>query len=132
MPGCKNLGHLHVHHEGGRLNVGHDPEHMTLLCTAHHPDRHRDKFEIQGTYSAGFRFVLPDGPELKVAPREGEAPAGETSVIADMHLAKLALQALQFPAQKAGALVSRALEELGERGDPCSVEALVKVALQLS
>lgn len=133
-PGCKNLGHLHVHHEGGRLNVGHDPERMTLLCTAHHPDRHDDRFAIQGTYSTGFRFVLPDGQELKGSPREEGAreasPAGATSIVADLQLAKVALVSLELGAREAEKLLALAREELEANGEPCSVDALVRGALQ--
>jgi hypothetical protein len=132
VPGCKNMGHIHVHHEGGRLNVGHDPEHMTTLCTAHHPSRHRDTFAIEGTRSTGFRFVLPDGQELKAPSRGEPAPMAVRSVVADMQLAKAALTRLELPARKAGELVSRAREGLEARGEACSVEALVKLALERS
>jgi hypothetical protein len=105
---------------------------MTMLCTAHHPRRHKDKFTIDGTRSDGFRFVLPDGQELKAPSREEPAPMKATSIVADMQLAKAHLTKLKFPARTAGDLVSRAREELEARSEACSVEALVKRALELS
>jgi hypothetical protein len=64
FPGCTNLGFLHVHHEGGRQQVGHDPNFMLLVCSGHHSARHRGKYDIEPLGRGAFEFRLVDGSIL--------------------------------------------------------------------
>lgn len=64
VPGCRHRVYLHIHHEGGYEQVGHDLEHMLLLCSAHHRMRHQGWVRIEGTGSTGFRFFRIDGVEI--------------------------------------------------------------------
>ena len=70
VPGCTSVGYLHVHHEGGREVVGHDPDKMPSLCDEHHLQRHRDLFDVREDAEVGFRFFRLDGTELTGAPGE--------------------------------------------------------------
>jgi hypothetical protein len=80
VPGCTSRGYLHVHHEGGREVVGHDPEKMPALCDVHHTQRHDDMLTIRPDAEVGFRFFGFDGAELTGAPGELAPPAPRASV----------------------------------------------------
>jgi hypothetical protein len=80
VPGCSSMGYLHVHHEGGREVVGHDPEKMPALCDVHHVQRHDDLLTIRPDAEVGFRFFGADGVELTGAPGELAPPAPRASV----------------------------------------------------
>jgi hypothetical protein len=79
--GCRNVGFVHMHHEGGRGAVGHDPELMFLACEAHHMDLHRGLVKSSGRWPR-LHFTLADGTPLRgdeaLSPhvRSGEVVAG--------------------------------------------------------
>jgi len=81
VPGCRSVGYLHVHHEGGREVVGHDPDLLPALCDEHHLQRHRDLFEIRPDADVGFRFFRPDGTELTGAPGEVATAPGPGALV---------------------------------------------------
>jgi hypothetical protein len=64
VPGCRHRAYLHIHHEGGYEQVGHDLEHMLLLCSGHHRMRHQGWVRIEGVRSTGFRFFRVDGVQI--------------------------------------------------------------------
>ena len=108
-----------MHHEGGRENTGHDVDRMCLLCTAHHPDRHRGVLRITGTHSAGFRFFMADGTEKteRAAPAVPASCEAREQVAEDpVKLAESGLRSLGCSAREAKQLVGRACESLIERG----------------
>lgn len=60
--GCRHATFTDVHHKSLRSEGGnHDPESLILLCKAHHGAVHRGALIIEGTWSAGFRFLHADG-----------------------------------------------------------------------
>lgn len=77
VPGCRHRVYLHIHHEGGYEQVGHDLEHMLLLCSAHHRMRHQGWVRIEGVGSTGFRFFRIDGVEI--SGRRPEVDLGATA-----------------------------------------------------
>jgi hypothetical protein len=60
---CRSVGFLHMHHEGGRGAVGHDPDRMFLACEAHHQDLHRELVKATGRWPE-LAFSLADGTPL--------------------------------------------------------------------
>jgi hypothetical protein len=80
VPGCTSMGYLHVHHEGGREVVGHDPEKMPAICDFHHTQRHDDELAIRPDAEVGFRFFGFDGNELTGVPGELAPPARRAPV----------------------------------------------------
>lgn len=75
VPGCRHRVYLQIHHEGGYEQVGHDLEHMMLLCSGHHRMRHQGWVRIEGVGSTGFRFFRVDGVQIT-----GRRPAAEPIV----------------------------------------------------
>jgi hypothetical protein len=62
VPGCRNTCWLEVHHIRARCEGGtHDPDGLVLLCGTHHRLLHRGFLVIEGTVSAGLRFLHADG-----------------------------------------------------------------------
>lgn len=63
VPGCTNRAYLDRHHEGGFLEVGHDPDHVFLLCDNHHRARHAGDFVVT-IEDRVVRFFRLDGVPL--------------------------------------------------------------------
>ncbi len=84
VPGCHHRVHLHIHHEGGYEKVGHDLEHMLLLCSGHHRMRHQGWVRIEGERSTGFRFLRVDGVQIT-----GRRPVAEP-IVSEQEERKLA------------------------------------------
>ncbi len=61
-------------HERG-WRSGHDLDSLFHLCSAHHAAPHEGRLRIEGTWSAGVRFLLADGTLLGSA-GGSEPPAG--------------------------------------------------------
>jgi hypothetical protein len=62
VPGCRHATFVDVHHtqlrsEGG----GHDPDDLTVLCSAHHTAVHDGRLLLDGAASTGFSFRHADG-----------------------------------------------------------------------
>ncbi len=70
VPGCRNASYVDIHHVVFRSDGGtHDPELLIVLCGAHHDAVHRGALRIEGTWSAGFRFLRADGGAYGTAGR---------------------------------------------------------------
>ncbi len=70
VPGCRNATYVDIHHVVFRSDGGtHDPELLMVLCGAHHDAVHRGALRIEGTWSAGFRFLRVDGGPYGTAGR---------------------------------------------------------------
>jgi hypothetical protein len=125
VPGCPNVRHLQLHHEGGRANVGHDLATLSALCFAHHEARHRELLAQSGDHGECRRFTLADGTDVAA-----ETVAAPVDVDAEP-AAIAALRTLQLPAREARALVARAKAAMVARGEALSAEELVRQALIL-
>ena len=134
VPGCGALGSIHVHHvgEGGWKRTGHEADGLLLLCASCHRRHHLGWFSIHGGHAAGFRFLDPDGDELRggastwwptppstsaptsapLAPRrEAERLAEGTPAFPDDVLrdVRAALRAMELEAKEAKALLAHVL-----------------------
>ncbi len=70
VTGCRNASYVDIHHVVFRSDGGtHDPERLIVLCGAHHDAVHRGALRIEGTWSAGFRFLRADGGPYGTAGR---------------------------------------------------------------
>jgi hypothetical protein len=62
VPGCRHGSFVHLHHIDRRVDGGsHDPERLTVLCSAHHRAAHGGTLVIRGRYCSGFSFEHADG-----------------------------------------------------------------------
>src|SRR5690606_27997957 len=62
VPGCTHATFVDVHHVHLRSEGGdHNPEHLVVLCGAHHTAVHEGRLLIDGSASRGFRFRHADG-----------------------------------------------------------------------
>jgi len=121
--GCRHAGFLHQHHTVRRADGGrHDPDHMLLLCEAHHRSVHEGYLVIEGTWSRGFRFLHADGTPYGQrrrrpldAPREEAATrTGWTSITRQSRLAAATrhLRRVGLPEHEAARLVRTVADEL--------------------
>lgn len=58
VPECRNRAYLERHHEGGFLQVGHDPGRMFLLCDDHHISRHQGRITVKIADGVAWFFRL--------------------------------------------------------------------------
>jgi hypothetical protein len=119
VPGCRAAVFLDVHHVFPRSEGGdHAPEHLLLLCGAHHTAVHRGQLFIEGSYASGFVFRHADGSTYG-----GEVSPERAAVMSE---AFLALRSLGY-----GETESRvALAELATHvGHGAKLEDVVRRAL---
>jgi hypothetical protein len=107
--------HLHLRSEGG----DHDPEHLVVVCSAHHVAVHDGKLRISGTVSKGLTFSHADGSPY------GRVSSPTTAVA--FVKAFQALRTLGFREQE----TRRALAEVQgrARATDVSTEGLIRQAL---
>jgi hypothetical protein len=132
VPGCRAAVFLDVHHVFPRSEGGdHEPEHLLLLCGAHHRAVHGGQLFIEGSSVPGFVFRHADGSTYG-----GEVSPERASIMSDAFLAlrslgygetesRLALSALATHVGRGAALddvVRRALTAL-RAGRSRSIEA---------
>ena len=78
VPGCTNSLYLEVHHHRG-WRAGHDLEHLSHLCGAHHKALHEGLLWIEGSWSTFVSFALADGTVLGTVSADGAvAPASRS------------------------------------------------------
>jgi hypothetical protein len=61
VPGCRNRAWIHLHHEGGWRNVGHDRLAVYTLCVAHHTARHDGDLVVRVLGPGRLAFFRRDG-----------------------------------------------------------------------
>jgi len=136
--GCRHAGFLHQHHTHRRADGGqHDPEHMCLLCEAHHRAVHDGYLVIDGTWSTGFRFFHADGtPYGRRRRRSLDSPTedkalrqGWTAITRQNRLAAATrhLRSCGLPEHEASRLVRTVAEEMP---DEDALPAVVDAALR--
>jgi hypothetical protein len=118
VTGCRHATFVDVHHLVPRADGGrHTSENLVTLCGAHHRAIHRGELRIEGTPSAGLRFLHADGTSYGYSP----SPA-----VADVRAkACRALELMGYRASEA----RNALLRL--RGDcATSLEQVIRLALR--
>jgi hypothetical protein len=60
VPECQNRAHVNFHHEGGWLNVGHDPLSVYLICVGHHQAIHDGDLIVRKLAPGRFEFFRLD------------------------------------------------------------------------
>jgi hypothetical protein len=119
VPGCRAAVFLDVHHVFPRSEGGdHEPEHLLMLCGAHHTAVHRGQLFIEGSYASGFAFRHADGTTYG-----GEVSPERASVTSD---AFLALRTLGYGETESKAALSELAAHVG-RGT--TLEDVVRRAL---
>jgi hypothetical protein len=122
VPGCSRVGYLHVHHEPGRAVSGHDPDRMVPLCDEHHMQRHLGLLVIREEGAGVFRFFRAEGTEIV-------APPAPIPCSYERPAARLVLEKLGVPPDAARDAVEAAHAALIARGEPITLEALLKEVL---
>ncbi len=64
VPTCENRAHVNFHHEGGWLNVGHDPLSVYLICVGHHQAIHDGDLVVRKLATGRFEFFRLDQGSL--------------------------------------------------------------------
>jgi hypothetical protein len=83
VPGCRAAVFLDVHHVFPRSEGGdHEPDHLLLLCGAHHRAVHGGQLFIEGSSAPGFVFRHADGSTYG-----GEVSPERASMMSDAFLA---------------------------------------------
>jgi hypothetical protein len=158
VPECQNRAHVNFHHEGGWLNVGHDPLSVYLICVGHHDAIHDGDLIVRKLAPGRFEFLRLDrgliGQIDLNAPMENpgtfraEGPAGESAPVEDpgakafrpeghavedvarqSTTAVAFLRRLEFQAREARDLVARALRSTPRKH--WTADELVRAALML-
>jgi len=137
--GCRHPSFLHQHHTHRRADGGqHDPEHMCLLCEAHHRAVHDGYLVIDGTWYSGFRFFHADGtPYGRRRRRSLDSPTedqalrqGWTAITRQSRLAAATrhLRSCGLPEHEASRLVRTVAQDMP---DEDALPAVVDAALRL-
>lgn len=120
VPGCQCSVYVDVHHIRLRSEGGtHDPEHMVVLCAAHHRAVHRGTLLLEGNVSGKLSFRHADGTLY------GGAVSAE--VAAACVEAQSALRGLGFGESQSRRAISHARQS-GESGG--TADELVRAALR--
>jgi hypothetical protein len=123
VPGCRNRAHVHLHHEGGWLNVGHDPLSVYMICVGHHRALHKGQLIVRRLAPGRFGLFRLDGQPLgeidldrpmddpATFPGEGAAGKGPAveEIARESSIAVAFLRKLEFRATEARDLVTRAI-----------------------
>lgn len=116
VPGCRNAVYVDLHHVDPRAEGGgHDPEHLLLVCSAHHRAVHRGRLIVAGRASTGFTFQHADGS----AYGSGAAPE-RVDVAARVFLA---MRGLGFKEKEARRAIADAASRGGADADAGASEA---------
>jgi hypothetical protein len=76
VAGCRHATFVDVHHPVPRADGGgHSSDNLVTLCSAHHRAIHRGDLLIEGTPSAGLRFLHGDGSNYGDSPSAAVADA---------------------------------------------------------
>jgi hypothetical protein len=119
VPGCRASAFLEVHHVDPRAEGGgHDPDSLSLLCSAHHRALHRGFLVIEGRVSTGLSFRHADGTSY------GGAARAEVSVA--LAESFQALRQLGFKEKEARSAIEAARPHLGPEA---TTEAVLRRAL---
>ena len=128
VPGCRNSGFVHQHHNRRRADGGgHDPEHMCLLCEAHHRAVHTGYLMVEGTWSTGFVFRHADG-RVYGGRAEGTRPWSSPTRQSRVAAAMRALRGLGRSEHEAKALVQRVATHVGEDASAAELYRVATVA----
>jgi hypothetical protein len=121
VPGCRSSAYLDIHHINPRAKGGgHDPENLTLLCSAHHKRRHKGFLIIEGRAPSRLSFYHADGSSYGSTPLSPES----TEHVVD---ALQALTQLGFKKSEARRGVDAALTHVGMEAP---LETLIQQALR--
>jgi hypothetical protein len=151
VPECQNRAHVHFHHQGGWLNVGHDPLSVYLICVGHHQAIHDGDLIVRKLAPGRFEFFRLDRGSLgqidlnkpmeSPATFRAEGSAGDDvrsfraedrspgEIARETTIAVALLRKLEFRATEARDLVTRAIRSAPL--DDWTADELVRAALQL-
>lgn len=125
VPGCGHRTYVEIHHHKG-WRGGHDTDHMSLICSAHHHAVHDGLLRIRGSWATGIQFTLANGELILFPSLESLLPAPlpppKPTKSKNQTLAVKALVKMELKVREARELVKRALTEHPELTDASAGE----------